>query len=113
MRGCWLQVLHEEVARGRERVTRDRDEAGSLEELDSDGVSVRPNGTLDLEAKERTLLAVEVDGTQIGARRPTAPRATGVGMAARKMRRGIRLKEGQEQTRKECEDGEDKRRRVR
>lgn len=90
VRSWWSHELHEEVARGRESVTRDRDEAGSLEELDSEKVSGRANGTLDREAKERTLLAVEVDGAHI-VRRPTAPRAIGVGMTAPEIRRDVDL----------------------
>ena len=51
-------VPHELQERGRERVTRDREEAGSLEELDADA-SARARQTLGRETKDRRGAAPE------------------------------------------------------
>lgn len=82
----------------RDQLTRDRDDAGISEELEDADTSVRGSEVVESEAKERrgpfavAAAAVEDEGAQNGGRRPTAPRAAGVGMAA--TRYELRLRDG-------------------
>lgn len=73
-------------------MTRERDEAPDLYELEVEAdASVRDTEMLERDANERrgfamvvlvAAAAAEDDGVHSGDRRPTAPRAAGVGMAA-------------------------------
>lgn len=74
------ELQHErERVKGRERLTRDREEAGGFDELDVD-VSTRALDTLAREVKERP--AADGDAAHSGEKRPTAPRAADVGMTS-------------------------------